>query len=238
MNNTMQLTKFASISVTPLLLMATTVPAAAPTAGNWNNTIVVTPEGGHVLGNPKAALKLTEFISYTCPHCAAFDREGSDRMRVYLVAPGKLSIEIRNFVRDPIDMTVAMLTNCGPASKFVTNHTAFLRGQPVWIARAEKISRVQRNRWISGDQPSRFRAMATDFGFYAIMEQRGYTRTAVDRCLADGAMAKSLAEQTKAASALGVEGTPSFMLNGELLAGTHTWDALKLQLEARSLPQT
>jgi protein-disulfide isomerase len=234
----MRLKNWARMVAAVLTVTATAMPAAPPVPTNWNNTILVTPSGSHLLGNPKAETRLTEFISYTCSHCADFDRQASDRMRLYMVGPGKLSIEIHNFVRDPIDMTAAMLTNCGPAAKFVMNHTAFLRSQSVWLARAEKSTQAQRNRWTTGNAASRFRAIANDFGFYAIMERRGYSRTAVDSCLADGAMAKRLAEQTKAATEMGVSGTPSFLLNGELLAGTHTWDALRLQLEARSLPQT
>ena len=65
------------------------------------------------------------------------------------------------------------------------------------------------------------------------MQGRGYDRIAVDRCLADQAMAKLLADQTAEAARLGVEGTPSFLLNGDLLAGTHDWSSLQLQLQAR-----
>jgi protein-disulfide isomerase len=46
-------------------------------------------------------------------------------------------------------------------------------------------------------------------------------------------MAKKLADQTAEAERLGVEGTPSFLLNGALLAGTHDWTSLKAQLDAR-----
>ena len=37
-----------------------TVAATAP-ARNWNQNVVVTPTGSHVLGNPAAKVKLTEF---------------------------------------------------------------------------------------------------------------------------------------------------------------------------------
>ena len=136
-------------------------------------------------------------------------------------------------MRDPIDMTVAMLTNCGPPAKFVLNHTAFLRSQDRWIGAASNASEVQQKRWKTGDMQARMRAIAADFGFYAIMQTRGYERIAVDRCLADQAMAQRLAAQTAEGERLGVTGTPSFLLNGELLAGTHTWEALQLQLRAR-----
>ena len=225
----MRLIRLAAIAAAALLSLAATKPAP----GNWTARVAVTPSGSHVLGNPAAELKLSEYISYTCPHCANFDREASDRLRIYMVAQGKLSVEVRHLVRDPIDMTAAMLTNCGPPAKFFQNHTAFLRGQSRWLATANTAGPAQQARWSSGDQRTRLRAIANDFGFYAIMAVRGYDRATVDRCLADGAMAQKLAAQTSEAARLGVNGTPSFLLNGELLAGTHDWQSLKAQLDAR-----
>ena len=108
----MRIVKLAAIAAAMLLPIAGGHAAPA----NWTTTVAVTPSGGHVLGNPAAAHKLTEYISYTCPHCAQFDREASDPLRIYYVMSGKLSVEVRHFVRDPIDLTVAMLTNCGAPS--------------------------------------------------------------------------------------------------------------------------
>lgn len=229
----MRLIRLAAMALA--LFSGTTLTMAATRAvpGNWNGQVAVTPSGSHVLGNPAAQIKLTEYISYTCPHCAHFDQEASDRLRMYGVAQGKLSVEVRHLVRDPIDLTVAMLTNCGPSGRFFANHTAFLRSQSRWIALASRATPAQQTRWTTGTQKSRLQSIATDFGFFAMMERRGYDRMSVERCLADPVMAKKLADQTAEASRLGVEGTPSFLLNGTLLAGTHDWASLKPQIDAR-----
>jgi protein-disulfide isomerase len=216
-----------------MALALLSVAATRATPGNWNAQVAVTPSGSHVLGNPAAQLKLTEYISYTCPHCAHFDAEASDRLRIYGIAQGTLSVEVRHLVRDPIDLTVAMLTNCGPPARFFANHTAFLRSQSSWMATANSATAAQQARWTTGTQKSRLQSIATDFGFFAMMEQRGYDRMSVERCLADPVKARKLADQTAEASRLGVEGTPSFLLNGVLLAGTHDWTSLKAQLDAR-----
>lgn len=225
----MRIKKLLSLAAVAMLSLA----ATSPSRSNWNTTVAVTPSGSHVLGNPAAQVKLTEFISYTCPHCAHFDRDSSDRLRATGVAQGKLSIEVRHLVRDPIDLTAAMLTNCGPSSKFFLNHTAFLRSQDTWIAAANTASEAQQRRWSTGDMPSRMRAIAGDFGFYQIMATRGYDRVSVDRCLADRAMAQRLAAQTEAAGKLGIQGTPSFLINGRLLESVHGWDQLRPQIESR-----
>ena len=221
----MHFPKIAALALCALLAIAA--------RGDWNARLTVSPSGSHIIGNPAAATRLTEYISYTCSHCADFDRQASDPLRLVYVTSGKLSLEIRHLVRDPIDLAVAMLTNCGPPAKFLQNHTTFLRQQAQWLGRAGSVSPGQKARWSSGPVATRRRAMADDLGFYQTMQARGYDRPAVDRCLADEAMASRLAAQTDEAVRIGVPGTPSFLINGELLAGTHDWQTLQAQLKAR-----
>jgi protein-disulfide isomerase len=213
---------------------AQTKPLTAPAKRNWNTVVTVTPQGTHVLGNPAAEVKLTEFVSYTCPHCAHFEAEAEGPLRLSFVMSGKGSIEVRNFVRDPVDLTVALLTNCGPKDKFFLNHSAFLRRQAQWIAPLAAPSPSQKTRWSTGSFAQRTRYIARDFGFYPIMQSRGYTIPQIEACLADEAMAKRLAASTdEAANTLFVNGTPGFAIDGVVLAGTHSWDALRPQLDAR-----
>ena len=215
------------------LAAALSIGAAKPPVRNWNQAIALLPGGSHVLGNPAAEVKLVTFVSYTCPHCAQFEMQADAPMRLTYVHNGRLSIEVRHLVRDPIDLTAAMLTNCGPKEKFFLNHAAIMRRQPVWIKPLEHPTPAQEARWTSGDRVTRSRAIATDFKFYAIMATRGYDRTAVDRCIADQAMAERLGKMTVDAAQLGVTKTPSFMLNDLLLFDTHDWEILRPQIEAR-----
>lgn len=200
---------------------------------NWGPVVAVTPAGSHVYGNPQAKVKLTEWMSYTCPHCAHFESEGAPPIRLQLVMPGKLQFEIRHLVRDPIDMTVALLTHCGTPDKFLMNHIVFLRTQSTWIQPLMNPSQAQRVRWETGDYATRSRNIAGDFHLYDIMATRGYSRVQVDRCLSDKAMADRLAAQTKDASERGISGTPSFAIDDIVLAGTHDWHLLEPQLLAR-----
>lgn len=214
-------------------LLGTLAASAHAAAPNWLTTVAVTPQGSHVLGNPAAPIKVTAWISYTCPHCAEFERVSDGPMRIGYVAPGKASMEIKHLLRDPIDATVAQLANCGPPSRFFANHTLFMRRQSEWIAPMANASAAQRQRWSSGDHAAQRRAIASDFHLYEILEGRGYRRVELDRCLADEALANRLAAQTVEAIKLGFEGTPSFSLNGVPLAGTYGWPSLEMQIKAR-----
>lgn len=201
---------------------------------NWNQTVAKTDHDSYILGKPNGQVKLVEFISYTCSHCAHFEQQSADQLKLGLIQPGKGSVEVRSFVRDPIDMTVAVLTHCVPKERFFAVHSAFLRRQDAWIAPLNEVSPSERQRWFGGDLGTRMRYIATDFKFYDFMATQGFNRTTVDRCLADTALAGRLAQQTQnAVQSLRVNGTPSFLLDGVLLAGTSEWSALRLQIEAR-----
>ena len=93
--------------------------AVPPPAGKaWADVVSVTAEGGYVMGNPNAPIKIIEFASLTCPHCAEFEEKGFPHLRDEYVAKGTVSLEFRNFVRDPYDTTMAMLIRCGSPDSF------------------------------------------------------------------------------------------------------------------------
>lgn len=207
------------------------VLASAQTNRNWPTVVTRTADGAHRIGNPDAKVKLVEYVSYTCPHCAEFTRDADDRIKLGYVTPGNVNLEIRHLIRDPVDLTVVMLAQCGPVSKFPLNHAAFMLQQAKWIAPLGAATAAQRTRWTSGDGPSRRRAIANDFGFYKIMEGRGYRRPDVDRCLSDEAAAARFAEQSqKDWNRPGIDATPSFSINGVVMPGTHAWSTLEPQL--------
>lgn len=216
------------IAILAALLAA--IPMTAVTAQNWLGTTAAT-SGGHRLGNPAARTKLIEFVSYTCPHCGKFFKEADGPIKLALVQPGKGSVEIRHFIRDPIDLTAVVLANCGDKAKFFGNHEMFFSRQEQWLGKAQGADRSQQQRWTSGTVPERLRAISSDLGFYEMMERRGYTRAQVDRCLGDQKKIDALVEQAQADRAqYKVNGTPSFVLNGKLLEGVHQWSELQKAL--------
>lgn len=208
-------------------LLAATVAAAPATAQNWNAEIEQTGQG-YRLGNPDAPLQLVEFVSYTCPHCATFESEAEAELRYHYVHEGYAAVEVRHMIRNPVDLAAALLTECGDEAKFFDNHRAVLATQDDWIATAQGLSQAQMQRWSSGTLPSRMRAIASDLGFDDLMEGRGYSASEINACLSNEARALAVAETADANVAeYDVPGTPSFVLNGTLLDGVHSWDMLR-----------
>ena len=208
-------------------------PALPPREGGPIAQVTVLPSGSHLLGNPAAKIKLVEYMSYTCPHCAHFEDEAAPALKIKFVGSGKGSLEIRHYLRDQVDVTVALLVNCAPPQRFWSLHHAFLAKQETWMGEAQKTNAGQQARWNSGKFAERMRAIARDLRFYEFMDNHGVERTTVDRCLANEALARRLAAQTDEGTKLGIEGTPSFFIGDTLLAGTHDWKTLEPQLSAR-----
>ncbi|GMM92851.1 thioredoxin domain-containing protein [Qipengyuania sp. MTN3-11] len=213
--------------------IAATQKQGATKKQNWL-VAIARNDNGHRLGNPDAETKLVEYMSYTCSHCADFAREGEGAIKLAYIPTGKVSFEIRHLLRDPVDLTAALLTHCGEANRFMANHAAVILKQDEWLAAARATTQAQRSRWQFGSNAARRQAIASDLGFYEIMETRGYERTQLDRCLTDETKATALAETSmRDMRDHGIQGTPSFLVNGELLDGVHAWRALQPELDKR-----
>ncbi|KHK89349.1 thioredoxin domain-containing protein [Novosphingobium malaysiense] len=193
---------------------------------NWNSRIAVTDNGSHQFGNPDAPVKLTEYVSYTCPHCAHYQQQSDPVLRLTVVPKGKVQVTVTNLLRNPIDLTIAMLTNCGDPNRFFVRHNAFFATQETWLEKAQKATKGQQQRWFQGPMITRLRAIASDLDFYKMMSGWGIDRTQADACLADSTMLDKLRAQQEQAASLKINSTPSFTLNGKVLTDVHDWAAV------------
>ena len=109
---------------------------------DWTDAVTPTRDGGFMLGNPAAKVKLVEFGSLTCPHCRAFDAEGVPKLLAY-VKTGKVSWEFRNYVRDSFDITAALIARCNGPRSFFPLTRALFNDQPAWEGKIEAIPEAQ-----------------------------------------------------------------------------------------------
>lgn len=235
----MTLAKLTALLATLALALGAPALAAPPkpraaASPDWQTVVTRTPDQGYQMGNPAAPVHLVAYLSYTCPHCADFEKEADTQMRIGMIIPGKGTLEVRPFLRNGIDLVASLLATCGPAHKFFGNTQLLLATQNQWLAPTGKLTEAQKGRWESPDFATKMRAIAGDLGLYALMERRGYTRVELDRCLADKAQGDRIAVRTQeAAEKEFINGTPGFAIDGVTLTGTYSWEALKPQLEAR-----
>lgn len=197
-------------------------PIAAPAGTTWAETAAETPEGGFRIGNPDAPLKLVEYASHTCSHCADFSQTAAGQLEEY-VNKGIVSYEIRNLVRDPIDLTIAILARCGPPEAF---HPL---ANQAWGNFSSIMQTVQANsaalESVSQQPPAtRFQAIAQTSGLIDFFAARGVSRDQAMACLADTKKVQTIADNSqKQSEELDIQATPTFILNGQKL-DTASWE--------------
>lgn len=225
---------FASGAMLFAVSPSTAQKAAAPV--DWSERVSQSQVGGHVLGNPAATQKLVEYMSYTCPHCAAFEQDSNPALADGVIAKGKTSLEVRNFIRDPVDMTVALLARCGEPRSFFRRHKGLLSSQRSWMTRAGSLGREGQAAWYQGDTNSRLKRIASDLGLYDELRRHSplATNAQIDACLSNKAeQAKVLAMTKFASETVKIEGTPSFTINGKLQGNVYDWKSLEPLLASR-----
>jgi protein-disulfide isomerase len=199
---------------------------------DWLTTITRT-ERGHRIGNPDADSRMIEFISYTCSHCANFTDEGEPGLELTLILPGRMNLEVRPVIRNWLDVTVTMLAQCGAESSFKDRHRMLMLSQDEWLGKAQKAPVSQQQVWARADGNARVNA-ANALGLLDMMAKAGQSRTQLTTCLVDDAAFETLLDNGKADRAeFAFSGTPSFALDGKLLANVHGWAALYTLLSER-----
>lgn len=202
---------------------------AAPAGQQWSQIVRATQDG-FVMGNPDAPLKLIEFASPTCSHCAEFSKEGAEALKSQFVDSGRVSLEIRPFMLNPMDLAIASIANCGGTERF------FPLLENVYATQEELIQGIQSADQAAAQsalQSQNFPAFARAIKLDTYFAARGMAAADIDTCLSDTAKVTRWQESTtRNGEQFEITGTPTFVLNGEVLNNAGTWDVVRERLAA------
>ncbi|MFM9977177.1 MAG: thioredoxin domain-containing protein [Sphingomonadaceae bacterium] len=212
---------------------AAKVDAIAPPAGTeWTTTVTKTADGGFLMGNPAAPIKLVEYASMSCSHCADFAVQASDTIDK-MVATGRLSYEFRNYVRDPLDLTATLLARCGGAGPFFPLSKAMFADQANWFPKMQAISEAEQKALQTMPLAQQFARFAELIELDEFVRQRGISADKVKACLSDQAEADMLVKmRDRANTDYNLQGTPTFLINGKVVPDTANWEQLQPKLKA------
>ena len=194
----------------------TKAPIPAPNGGDWSQTVSETPEGGYRMGNPNATVKLVEFASISCGHCAEFSEAGSRPLVENYVKTGNVSWEYRPFMIFPTDPGIFMLLRCRGAGPFFQLSEQLYADQRNWLGRVQQLPQSQIAQLESMSPAQRAGALVQAAGLDGFFRQRGMPAAQVEQCLANQAELTRLTDITsQGAQQYQVTGTPTFTVNGE-----------------------
>ena len=159
----------------------------------------------NILGDLNAPNILIEYASLSCVHCANFHNQKLPEIKEKLIKTGKLQYIYRDFPLDMPAMLAAMVTNCYQGEQFHTTLNSLFRNQKKWVA-------------ASRDKEELLNA------FYQILKQHGISQEKIKTCAAENKDNKkkwdSILASRLEGQKLGVNSTPSFILNGKKLEGS------------------
>ena len=205
-------------------------PVEAPAGQSWTDMVEVTEADGYLMGNPDAPLKLIEYGSLTCGACANFAQTGTDQLVEDYVSTGIVSFELRNQVHNAFDLTLAALARCSAPESF---HPL---ADQVWTNFDEVMGRMQGAQAQLANvgqlpEDERFVAIADAAGFLDFFAARGVSRDQAQACLSDSEAVMAIGDRSEQQSnELGINSTPTFILNGRVLE-QRSWDDLEAVLQ-------
>lgn len=217
--------------VAALLFGAAVVAAPAsarPHAGaarpvDWTRSFAVTADGGFRMGNPKAKVAIVEYGSLTCPHCRHFAETSVKPLITGYVRTGKASYEFRPLVLNGIDLAATLVARCGGPSRFFPIAEQLYASQPTWIGR---ITEDQQQKLQAMPETQMMLTIARITGVIGIAAAHGIPPVRAEACARNEPAARQLAKMAEAAGGRGVDGTPTFFVNGEKVPA-YDWATLE-----------
>lgn len=212
----------------------TITQATPPPGGTWADVVNATSAGGYMMGNPNAKVKLLEIGSLSCPHCQKFEEEGAPNLIAKYVKAGTVSWEFRPYViHGPIDMAANLVATCNGVKTFFPLSMALYKDQTSWLGKIEAAPQDKLAQYQNLPTNQIFVQMANVMGLQDWAAARGVPQAKSNQCLSNQKMIDQQVQMTSDVNSQFPDfaGTPSFVINGKLLANTASWDKLEPQLQ-------
>ncbi len=146
------------------------------------------------LGSELAKVTVTEYASFTCPHCASFHENTYPRLKENYIDTGKINFIYREVYFDRYGLWAAMMARCDTTKFFGIADMLYKR-------QAE---------WSRAGQPADIIAAMRKIGLVA-----GLSNEQLDECLQDQKMAEAMVARFQETTAADdVSATPTLFVNG------------------------
>lgn len=160
-------------------------------------------EGDATLGKPTAKVKVVEYASVTCPHCAHFHAETFATLKTKYIDTGRVHFTFREIPTAPAELAAAgfLVARCAGPKKYFSVIDALFRRQGEMMTPGARPGDILKS----------------------IAQENGLNEAAYQACLAD---AKALeAFNTRVERAITqdkINETPTLFVNGRKLTGEPT----------------
>ncbi len=178
------------------LLLTVVALVAAPMAAAAQSAPPVTA-ADRILGRADAPVTVIEYASFTCSHCGDWHRTVYPAFKARFVDTGQVRLVMRDLPTPPVQVAAqaAGIARCAAPERFYDVASALMNGQQALFDGGEV------GTWFGG-------AIAAS----------GRSEAEIETCLADPATLEGIQASIAGARAAGVQGTPTFFVNGRRVA--------------------
>lgn len=193
------------VSAALIAAVAAVTPASAQEGTvSMSELMVESPLGDVWLGAEDAPVTVVEYASMTCPHCANFHNNVFDAFKEKYIDTGLVRFTMREFPIDPpgvpLSAAAFMLTRCAPGENgYFALIDLLFEMQPAWAQVQEPIPPLLQ-----------------------LALQSGFTEESFNACLSNQEVLDGVYAAYDHGVELGVNGTPTFFINGERYGGALT----------------
>ena len=164
------------------------------------------------LGDPNAPIRMVEYASSGCVHCAHMAKETIPKVKENYIDKGLVYYVLRDFPLDGVAAAASLIARCLPRERFYPFMDLLFRNQPAWHSAEVADFRV---------------ALA------ALAGQAGLSPEAVESCLKDeAALARMQKGRDLAETILKVNSTPTSFINGEIVEGAAAYSEFDAKFKA------
>jgi len=186
----------------------------ANAAGGAGSGKVALTKDDRTLGNPKAPIQMVEYAAPICPHCAHFNETLFPQLKSNYIDTGKVFYVFRVFPLQSPDVAAEAIARCLPAKNYFQFIDLLFRNQPQW----DPENGVQD---VHG-------------GLVQMGRIAGLSQQQVDSCIGNQAQQQRIIQVGQdATTKFGVNGTPTFIVNGEVHSIFANWQELKDYLDSK-----
>ena len=170
-------------------LAATMMPRAALAEKN----VIAHVKAPRLLGRNDAPIKVIEFFSMTCSHCASFHTDTFPEVKTRLIDEGVVRFEMRAFPLDGLALRAHAMARSVPSEKYYPLVEMLLEKQLRWINSVDPIDALRKLGRLAG---------VSGAEFDAIMRNRPLLESIVQM-------------RQNALKDFDIQSTPSFVINNE-----------------------
>jgi protein-disulfide isomerase len=154
--------------------------------------------GDMTMGDANAPVKMIEYASATCPHCARFNNDVFPEFKKKYIDTGKVHYTFREMLTEPKSVAAAafLMARCAGKDKYFPLVETLFQQQRTWAVQ---------------------KPIEPLFG---IARQAGFTQQSFDACLRDQKVLDGIEKvRSRASERFKVESTPTFFINGTMYRG-------------------